>query len=68
MPPNKLHPNGVMLWDTSLSRIKNTATGRVVFQLPKRYGEPVDVQWNGQYLIVCFAPTKVVILDFGCVL
>jgi len=65
IPPHKLHHNGTMLWDISLSRILEKATGKVVFQLPKRYGEPIDVQWNDQYLVACFAPTEVLILDFS---
>jgi len=67
-PANKLHPVGILLWDTSLSRVKNTLTGRVVFQLPKRYEKPADVQWDDWYLVVCFTPTKVLILDFSSIL
>ena len=68
IPPDRLHPNSVMLWDTDLCRIKDTVTGKVVFQLSKRYGEPVDVQWNGQYLVTCFLPVEVLILDFSHIL
>jgi len=66
--PYRLHPNGIMLWDTGLHRIKDTRTGKVVFQLPKRYGRPVDVRWDGQYLVACFPYMNVLILDFGCIL
>jgi len=62
-PPYKLHPNDIMLWDTGLHRIKDTRTGKVIFQLPKRYGKPLDVGWNGQYLVACFPPMNVLILD-----
>jgi WD40 repeat protein len=68
IPPDRLHPNGVVLWDTSLSQIKYEVTGEVVFQLPKRYGKPIDVQWNGQYLVACFRSTEVLILDFSHIL
>ena len=68
MPANKLHPNGVILWDTCLSRIKDAVTGNVVFQLPRRYRTPVDVQWNGQYLVACFFPIEILILDFSHIL
>ena len=68
MPPCKLHPNGVILWDTGLSRIKDKETGKVVFQLPKIFGMPADVEWNDQYLVICFAPSDVLILDFSHVL
>ena len=68
IPPHKLHPNGTMLWNTGLCRIEDKVTGKVVFQLPERYGEPVDVQWNGQYLVACFLPIEVLILDFSHIL
>ena len=65
IPPDRLHPNGVVLWDTGLSIIKDKIAGKVLFQLPKRYGKPVDVQWNSQYLVAYFIPTKVLVLDFS---
>ena len=65
IPPDRLHPNGVVLWDTGLSIIKDKIAGKVLFQLPKRYGKPVDVQWNSQYLVAYFKPTKVLVLDFS---
>jgi len=68
IPPHKLHPNGVVLWDTGLCRIKDTITGKVVFQLSTKYGEPVDVQWNGQYLVACFLPLEILVLDFSHIL
>jgi len=68
IPPYKLHPNGVVLWDTSLCRIRNTITGNVVFQLSTKYGKPIDVQWNGQYLVAYFLPLEVLILDFSHIL
>jgi len=65
IPAYRLHPNGIMLWDTGLHRIKDIRTGKVVFQLPKRYGRPHDVQWGGQYLVARFSVTKVLVLDFS---
>ena len=65
IPPDRLHPNSVVLWDTGLFRIKDKVTGKVLFQLSKRYGKPVDVQWNSQYLVAYFIPTKVLVLDFS---
>ena len=67
-PPYKLHPNGVVFWETDPPRIRNRVTGKVVFQLPKGYGKPIDVQWNDQHLVACFSPTDVLILDFSHVL
>ena len=65
---HKFHPNGVVLWDNGLCRIKDTITGKVVFQLSTKYRKPVDVQWNGQYLVACFFPLEVLILDFSHIL
>ena len=62
------NPNGIVLWDTSLSCIKEKGTGKVVFQLSRRYGKPVDAQWNDQYLVASFMSGEVLILDFSCIL
>ena len=63
-----LHPEGVLLWDASLSCIKEKGTRKVVFWLSKRYGKPVDVQWSNQYLVASFMSGEVLALDFSCVL
>ena len=65
MSPLRLHPNGVMLFDISLSRVKDKATGKVVFQLSRGFGTPVDVQWSGNFLVVCYPPKEILILDFS---
>ena len=65
IPPHKLHPSGAMLWDISLSRIKDCSAERVVFQLSGGFAKPVDAQWNRQYLVVCYPFNKVLILDFS---
>ena len=59
------HPSGALLWDANLFCIKEKATGKVVFQLSKRYGKPIDAQWNGQYLFASFISGGVLVLDFG---
>ena len=64
MPPHKLHSNGTILWDISISGIKDTA-GKVVFQLPRGFARHGDVQWNGQHLVMCFLPKEVLILDLS---
>ena len=68
VPPYRLHPNGAVLWDTGLSRVKDNITGKVVFQLSGRHGKPVDVQWNGQFLVICYTPQDILILDFSYLL
>ena len=64
MPPHKLHPSGTILWDISISGIKDKA-GKVVFQLPRGFARPIDVQWNGWHLVICFLPEEVLILDLS---
>ena len=68
MPLTRLHPNGTLIWDSSLSGIKEEATGRVIFRLSKRYGRPVHVHWIGQHLVACFVSGEVLTLDFGHIL
>ena len=52
-------------WQTDgPSWIKDTATGKKVFQLSGRYARPNDVQWDGQYLIAGYQSGEVLILDF----
>ena len=60
-----LHPSGMMLWDAGPSCVKEKATGKVVFWLCKRYGKPVNVQWNDQYLFASFISGEVLVLDFS---
>ena len=63
--PNELHLNDTKLWETSMARVKDNITGKVVFQLSKRFGKPVHVQWGGQYLVINFPLWEVLILDFS---
>ena len=64
-PLHILHPTGAILWDAGLSCVKDNITGRVVFQLSKRHGRPVNVCWNNQYLVASFISGEVLILDFS---
>jgi len=45
-----------------LPGIQDTATGRVVFQLPVRLERPSDAQWDGQYLVAGYDSGEVLIL------
>ena len=65
MPPDKLHLTGTMLWDTSLSRIIDTDTEEVVFQLSGRFAQPTAVQSDGCYLAAGYSSGEVLILDFN---
>jgi len=44
--------------------IKDTATGKEVFQLSGRYAEPWAIQWDDQYLVAGYESGEVVIFDF----
>ena len=45
-------------------RIKDTVTGKEVFQFPWRYAKPTGIQWDGRYLIAGYDSGEVLILDF----
>ena len=47
------------------SVIKDTITGKEVFQLPGRYRWPTKAQWDGQYLVAGYKSGEVLILDFN---
>ena len=64
MPSDKPHPNGTKIWDSSLSRVKDIVTGKVVFQLPTRFGTPIYMQWNGQHLGAGLESREVLVLEF----
>ena len=63
-PPQELHLSSTKLWDIGQCRILDTATGKVVFQLPAQYGTPIDIKWNGQYLIASFQSRMELVLEF----
>jgi hypothetical protein len=52
-------------WGNGPSRIEDTVTGKVVFQLSGRYAKPTDVRWDGHYLVASYWSREVLILDFG---
>jgi len=51
--------------DTAPVMIKDTVTGKEVFQLVGRYAKPNCVQWDGQYLVAGYQSGEVLILDFN---
>ena len=52
-------------WQTEgLSWIKNTVTGKEVFQLSGGYVEPISIEWDGQYLVAGYQSGEVLIVDF----
>ena len=60
-----LHLSDPMVWDISQSRIKDTVTGKVVFQLSGRFAKPIDVQCDGSYLAAFYQSGEVLILHFN---
>jgi len=58
------HPNNTKMWDVGQSRVKDTATGKVVFQLAGRFANPSDSQWDGRYLVAGYWSGEILILDF----
>ena len=55
---------GTWLQTGKQSWIKDTVTGRRVFQLGGEYARPYDVQWDGQFLVASYDSGEVLILDF----
>jgi len=52
-------------WETKdPSWIKDTVTGKNVFQMPKEYAWPEEVQWDGQYLVASYYSGELFIMDF----
>ena len=52
-------------WQTNdPSWVKNTVTGKEVYQLSGRYVKPKEVQWDGQYLVAGYDSGEVLIMDF----
>jgi len=64
MPPT-LHLSGPMVWDICQSRIKDSVTGKVVFQLPERFAKPTAIQCDGCYLAAGYDSGEILILDFN---
>jgi len=64
-PPDRLHLNDNKVWETKMSRMKDTVTGKLIVQLPERFRDAFHVQWDGHYLVVHFESEEVVILDFN---
>ena len=67
--PHQHYLNGETLqWDPFLCGIKDEATGKVIFWVPKKYEAVFDAQWNGHYLVICFKSKEILILDFSYIL
>jgi len=60
-----LHLNNTKLWDNNLSRIEDTVTGNVVFQLAGRFARPAGAQLDSGYLVAHYGSGEMLILDFN---
>jgi WD40 repeat protein len=56
---------GVGWWYEGPCWIKDTVTGKAIFQLSGKYARPDKVQWDGQYLVAGYGSGEVLILDFA---
>ena len=63
--PDRLHLSDNKVWEIKMCWMKDIVTGKVVVQLPRRFGEGICAQWDGHYLVVSFESEEVVILDFS---
>ena len=61
--PTRLDLSSTKFWDSDLCGILDIVTGKVVFQLPAQFGRPVDVQWNGQYLVIGVKSKEELVLE-----
>jgi WD40 repeat protein len=55
---------GANWWYGAPPWIKDTSTGKEVFQLSGRYAAPRDVQWDGRYLVAGYGSGEILIVDF----
>jgi len=63
-PLEMLHLNDTKLWDNRQYRIQDIVTRRIAFQLPEKFqNHVVEVQWNGQYLVISLRSEKELILE-----
>ena len=63
----KASSNGT-LWNPERTKIKNLATGEVVFQLSGRFVNVASVRFDGSYLIAGYESGEILILDLTHVL
>ena len=63
LPNTSTPPSSSKFWDSEQARIKNPATGEVVFQLSARFSGPIKVQCDDSYLVAGYRAGEVLILD-----
>ena len=60
--------NGVRTCGAGPSRVKDTVTGKDVYQLTGRFAKPTITQWDGRYLVAGYGTGETLILDFDCMI
>ena len=68
-PPNRLHLDfvgGIRMFKGSLPTIEDTVTGKEFLRLPKSLNNPIDAQWDGQYLVSGYDTGDILILKCNC--
>ena len=56
--------HGTTKWPARPSKIRDTITGKEIFQLPEMYKKLTKFQCDGQYLVAGYESGEVLILDF----
>ena len=62
---SSLHLSETKQWDVGLSRIRDMRTGKVILQLGGRSTDPIDMQFDGSYLLAQYEAGEALILDFN---
>ena len=63
LPDVSMPSRSSKLWDPEQARIRNPATGEVVFQLSGRFSSPIRVQCDYSHLVAGYQTGEVLILD-----
>jgi len=63
--PPDITLNDTKIWKRYMFRMQDVVTGKVVFQVPERFGGAVHVQFGGQYLVASFMSKEVLVLDLS---
>ena len=57
--------NDTKQWDLGLSRVRDTVTGQLIFQMGGRHTHPFNVQSGGKYVALYYTSGEVLVLDFN---
>ena len=57
--------NDTKQWDFGLSRVRDTVTGQLIFQIGGRTTHPLEVQLGGKYVALRYESGEILVLDFN---